>query len=99
MRRCITGIANAGLEEGHLLLRQNLLRGVRWHSAEASVGSESDGLVRVVAEEEIPTTVAVQALGAATAHRRRPVWWRATLSAPDLRASTTTGEHRQATLA
>ena len=30
LKRCLTGLVNAGLEEGHLLARQDLLRGVRW---------------------------------------------------------------------
>lgn len=76
LRRCITGIVNAGLEEGHLLVRQDLMRGVRWHPAEPTAEPEPDGLVRAITEEEIPTTVALQGIAAAAAQRRRPVWWR-----------------------
>ena len=73
LRRCLTGIVNAGLEEGHLLPRQDLLRGVRW---QPGADNGTDAIVRAITEDEIPTTVAVQALAAATAQRRRPVWWR-----------------------
>jgi hypothetical protein len=72
LRRCLTGIVNAGLEEGHLLPRQDVLRGVRWNPPDdAAVETEVVG--RAITEEEIPTTEAVHALAAATAHRRRPV--------------------------
>ena len=76
LRRCLTGIVNAGLEEGHLLPRQDLLRGVRWHTAEENGTREPEAMVRAVTEDEIPTTAMVHALAAATAARRRPVWWR-----------------------
>jgi integrase len=75
LRRCLTGIVNAGLEEGHLLPRQDVLRGVRWNPPDHAV-LETQAVGRAITEEEIPTTQAVHALAAATAHRRRPVWWR-----------------------
>lgn len=34
VRRCLTGLVAAGLEEGHLLARQDVLRGVRWNGAD-----------------------------------------------------------------
>lgn len=76
LRRCLTGIVNAGLEEGHLLPRQDLLRGVRWHGIDDPSTREPEGLVRAITEDEIPTTAMVHALATATAHRCRPVWWR-----------------------
>ena len=76
LRRCLTGIVNAGLEEGHLLPRQDLLRGVRWHAAQENGTREPEAMVRAVTEDEIPTVAMVHALAAATAARRRPVWWR-----------------------
>ena len=76
LRRCLTGIVNAGLEQGHLLPRQDLLRGVRWHDGEHSTTREPEGLVRAVTEDEIPTTAMIHALAAAAASRRRHVWWR-----------------------
>lgn len=30
VKSCISGFANTGLDEGHLLARQELLRGLRW---------------------------------------------------------------------
>ena len=73
LRRCLTGLVNAGLEEGHLLARQDLLRGVRWRPAEREAVAEPVG--RAITEAEIPTTVAVYNLAAACAERSQ-VWWR-----------------------
>ncbi|MGH9152551.1 MAG: tyrosine-type recombinase/integrase [Acidimicrobiales bacterium] len=73
LRRCLTGVVNAGLEEGHLLARQDVLRGVRWRPAERDTPAEPAG--RAVTEAEIPTTAAVHALAGATAGRSG-VWWR-----------------------
>lgn len=55
LRRCLTGIVNAGLEEGHLLPRQDLLRGVRW---QPGADNWTDAMVRAITEDEIPTTAA-----------------------------------------
>ena len=71
--RCLTGLVAAGLEEGHLLARQDVLRGVRWRPAEGGEVPESTGLA--VTEAEIPTTAAVHALARATAEHTG-VWWR-----------------------
>jgi integrase len=76
LRRCLTGLVTAGLEEGHLLPRQDLLRGVRWRPPGGVAEPESQGIVRAITEAEIPTAEMVHALAAATAHRPRPVWWR-----------------------
>jgi integrase len=77
LRRCLTGIVNAGLEEGHLLLRQDLLRGVRWQPKDGAEPALSEAMARAVTEDEIPTALAVHALAAATALRgRQPAWWR-----------------------
>jgi integrase len=73
LRRCVTGVVNAGLEEGHLLARQDVLRGVRWRPAGRNAPAEPVG--RAVTEAEIPTTAAVHALAGATA-RTSGVWWR-----------------------
>lgn len=73
LRRCLTGLVNAGLEEGHLLARQDVLRGVRWRPAERDTPAEPVG--RAITEAEIPTTAAVHHLATATAGRSK-VWWR-----------------------
>ena len=72
LRRCLTGVVNAGLEEGHLLARQDVLRGVRWRPGR---DAPAEPVGRAVTEAEIPTTAAVHALAGATA-RRSGVWWR-----------------------
>ncbi len=76
LRRCLTGIVNAGLDEGLLLPRQDLLRGVRWTPPAGTSGPEPAPFGRAVTDEEIPTTAMVHALADAAAHRLRPVWWR-----------------------
>ena len=73
LRRCLTGLVNAGLEEGHLLARQDLLRGVRWRPAEREVAAEPVG--RAITEAEIPTTALVHELASASAELSK-VWWR-----------------------
>jgi integrase len=75
IRRCLTGIVAAGLEEGHLLARQDLLRGVRWHGAELQRELDRDSVDRAVTEAEIPSIEAVHAL-ARRAAERSGVWWR-----------------------
>jgi integrase len=72
LRRCLTGLVAAGLEEGHLLARQDVLRGVRWHG-DTNIATEAAD--RAVTEAEIPTADAVHALAAATT-QRTGVWWR-----------------------
>ncbi len=76
LRRCLTGLVNAGLDEGHLLARQDLLRGLRWQPADAAAQPPLEFSGRAITDAEIPTADAVHALAAATAHRRRRVWWR-----------------------
>jgi integrase len=71
VRRCLTGIVAAGLEEGHLLLRQDPLRGVRWHGQSLTDRDPAD---RAVTQAEIPTMHAVHALARASAERS--LWWR-----------------------
>jgi len=79
LRRCVSAMVTAGLEEGLVLARQDLLRGVHWYGPEpeADVDDEDawERLGRAVEEADIPTAAAVQALAAATA-QRRDVWWR-----------------------
>lgn len=72
LRRCLTGLIGAGLEEGYLLARQDLLRGVRWHGELSLPAEPADA---AITQEEIPTTAAVHAL-AEEAARRTGVWWR-----------------------
>jgi integrase len=72
LRRCLTALVAAGLEEGHLLARQDVLRGVRWRGGEAEA-PEAPGLA--ITEAEIPPTAAVHALARAAAERSG-VWWR-----------------------
>ena len=74
LRRCLTAMVAAGLEEGLLLATQDVLRGVHWRDP----GTEGDGLDaeeegRFVDEADIPTASAVHALAAAAGER---VWWR-----------------------
>ncbi len=61
LRTCISAMVAAGLEEGMLLARQDVLRGVRWC---APRGSDDEALDRDVGLDEaaIPTAVAVHAL-------------------------------------
>lgn len=71
LRRCLSGLVNAGLEEGLLLVRQDLLRGV--HAKRADSPVEPADLA--IAPDEIPTTAAVHGLACATAQRSGE-WWR-----------------------
>jgi integrase len=75
LRRCLTGIVNAGLDEGYLLPRQDVLRGLRW-TAPVGVTIETLPAGRAITEAEIPTVEAVHRLAAATATRGRRAWWR-----------------------
>jgi integrase len=75
LRRCLTGIVNAGLDEGYLLARQDVLRGLRWNPPDG-VTVEAEPAGRAITDAEIPTVEAVHRLAAATAQRGRQVWWR-----------------------
>lgn len=68
----LTGLVNAGLDEGHLLTRQDLLRGVGWHGDE---DDRDDPVDHAVTDAEIPTVEAVHALARHTAERTG-MWWR-----------------------
>ena len=70
--RCLSALVTAGLEEGYLLARQDVLRGVRW-KGEASESVEEIG--RAISAAEIPTASAVHALAQAAAEITG-VWWR-----------------------
>ena len=74
VRRTLTALVNAGLTEGYLLPRQDVLRGVRWlpkDGAEVAVEPST----RSITEDEIPTVEAVHDLAAECGTRSR-VWWR-----------------------
>jgi integrase len=69
-----TGLVNAGLVEGYLVPRQDVLRGVRWLPAEgAEVAAEPTS--RAITPDEIPTIEAVHGLARECGERSR-VWWR-----------------------
>lgn len=72
VRRCLTGLIRAGLDEGHILAGRDLLRGVRWSEEVDAVAQPVD---RAVTLEEIPAARAVHALARETAERTG-VWWR-----------------------
>jgi hypothetical protein len=74
LRRTVTGLVNAGLIEGHLLPRQDVLRGVRWLPADGAE-TTSEPSSRSISQDEIPTTDAVRALAHECAARSL-VWWR-----------------------
>ncbi len=71
----MTALVGAALDEGLLLARQDVLRGVRWDPPAPSV---EDELIkpRFVDDAEIPTAAAVQALARAAAEQGPGVWWR-----------------------
>jgi integrase len=73
LTRCLTALVAAGLEEGHLLTHQDVLRGVRWRPPAGSETCVEPGLA--VTEAEIPSTAAVHALARACAEHSG-VWWR-----------------------
>lgn len=63
LRRTLTGVVNAGLIEGYLLPRQDVLRGVRWLPPDGTeIVIEPSN--HSVTEDEIPTIEAVHALAA-----------------------------------
>jgi hypothetical protein len=67
-------MVSAGLEEGLLLARQDVLRGVRWYRP---VGPEivAEDTGKYVHEADIPTAACLHAL-ARTAASHTGVWWR-----------------------
>ena len=74
LRTCLSAMVAAGLEEGLLLARQDVLRGVRWTLPRADTEDEIERWVQVD-EAEIPTARAVHALARAAAELTH-VWWR-----------------------
>ena len=75
LRRCCSAMVAAGLEEGLLLARQDVLRGVHWSPPAGESGGEEFASGHFIDEADIPTSTAVAALAAATAERSG-VWWR-----------------------
>ncbi|MEA2826822.1 MAG: hypothetical protein QOG43_1261, partial [Actinomycetota bacterium] len=75
LRRCLSAMVGAGLEEGLLLARQDVLRGVRWAPPAGEGSDDEAGDGHYVEEAEIPTSAAVHALAAA-AGERSGLWWR-----------------------
>ncbi|HMK62172.1 MAG TPA: tyrosine-type recombinase/integrase [Acidimicrobiales bacterium] len=76
LRRCLSAMVNVGLDEGLLLARQDVLRGLRFHGVDARRDDPEaceDGLA--VTEADIPTAEAVAALAKAAADLQG-VWWR-----------------------
>jgi len=74
LQRCVQALVNAGLEEGYLLARQDVMRGVRWRPPEGQE-RKPEPVGRSLSREEIPTAASVAALGKATAEMSG-VWWR-----------------------
>jgi integrase len=74
LRTCLSAMVSAGLEEGLLLARQDVLRGVRWYRPAGPdiVVQEID---KPVEEADIPTAAYVHAL-ARSARVHTEVWWR-----------------------
>ncbi|MGI8807710.1 MAG: hypothetical protein ACR2KK_07705, partial [Acidimicrobiales bacterium] len=75
LRRCLSAMVGAGLAEGLLLARQDVLRGARWAAPPGEAPDDEDTAVGFVDEADIPTAGAVAALAAADA-ARSGVWWR-----------------------
>jgi integrase len=75
LRRCLSAMVGAGLEEGLLLGRQDVLRGVRWAPPAGEAPEDEETGVGFVEAADIPTAGAVAALAAA-AGERSGVWWR-----------------------
>lgn len=74
LRTCLSAMVAAGLDDGLLLARQDVLRGVRWTLPRDDADDEIDPGVHVD-EAEIPTAQAVHALARAAADRTH-LWWR-----------------------
>ncbi len=72
VRRTLTALMGAGLEEGYVMAGRDLLRGVRWQGETAVQNEPAD---RAVTEDEIPAVSAVHELAAAAA-ALTGVWWR-----------------------
>lgn len=72
VRRCLSSMIAAGVEEGYLLDSRDLLRGVRWHG---ELEAHPEPLDRAVNWEEVPTVDALHALARRTAERSG-LWWR-----------------------
>ncbi len=75
LRRCCSAMVAAGLEEGLLLARQDVLRGVRWSPPVGQERSDDDPPGNFIDEADIPTATAVAALASA-AGEHSGVWWR-----------------------
>lgn len=75
LRRCLSALVACGLEEGLLLVRQDVLRGVRWHPPADQIDEPGLESGRAVEEADIPTAGAVHDLARAAAERSG-VWWR-----------------------
>ncbi|MCA1833899.1 MAG: tyrosine-type recombinase/integrase [Actinobacteria bacterium] len=75
LRRCLSAMVRAGLDEGLLLARQDVLRGVHWAGGDQNDPEGFEETGRFVEEAEIPTTVGVHDLAKAAA-ARSGVWWR-----------------------
>jgi hypothetical protein len=75
LRRCCSAMVAAGLEEGLLLARQDVLRGVHWSPPAGESRGVEFASGHFIEEADIPTSTAVAALAAATA-QRSGVWWR-----------------------
>ncbi len=78
--RCVSAMVGCGLEEGLLLVRQDVLRGVHWRApdvAEVDLDDEDawERSGRAVEEADIPTATGVHQLATA-ADAQRGVWWR-----------------------
>lgn len=74
LRSCLSAMVAAGLEEGLLLARQDVLRGVHWYVPRSEGEDDLEGGVHVD-EADIPNAQAVHALARATAQRTQ-LWWR-----------------------
>jgi integrase len=72
IRRTLTALMGAGLEEGYVMTGRDLLRGIRWQGETVIEPEPADP---AVTEDEIPTVAAVHELAAATA-ALTGVWWR-----------------------
>jgi integrase len=75
LRRCSSAMVAAGLDEGLLLARQDLLRGVHWSPPAGQTPDDELARGRFVEPADIPTSAAVHALAAAAAEQSG-VWWR-----------------------
>ena len=73
LRRCVSAMVAAGVEEGLLLARQDVLRGIRWYRAEVPNVVEETG--SYVDEADIPTAAHAHTL-AQSASTQSGVWWR-----------------------